>query len=61
MGQRARVFNKLTGPERAHVLDALHAARAHVPGKLLVAEDGQPSFNESWNQSRQVTRSPVQL
>ena len=36
-------------------------ARALVGGELLVAETVRPSFRQSWNQSRQVMRLPVQL
>ena len=32
------------------------SAGLQVGTEFLVAEDGQPSFSESWNQSRQVTR-----
>ena len=39
-----RVLGELRGTERAHVADALDRRRAHVGGKILVAEDGQPLF-----------------
>ncbi len=41
MGEGAGVLDELAGAQFAHVLDALHGARAHVGGEFLVAEDGQ--------------------
>ena len=42
--ERPRVLGELRRAQRAHVADALDRRRAHVGGKILVAEDGQPLF-----------------
>ena len=42
--QRAGVLGELRRAQRANVADALDRRRAHVAGKLLIAEDGQPLF-----------------
>ena len=44
MRQRAGVLGELRRAQRAHVADALNRRGAHVSGKFLVAEDGQPLF-----------------
>ena len=44
MRQRAGVLGELRRAQRAHVADALNRRGAHVSGKFLVAEDGQPFF-----------------
>ncbi len=61
MGERSTILGKLTGTQGFHIVDPLHGARAQVGGEFLVAEDGEPSFRQSWNQSRHVMRLPVQL
>jgi hypothetical protein len=51
MGKGARVLDELIGVQAAHVGYALHRPRAQVGSKLLIAEYGQPSLRQSWNQS----------
>ena len=62
MRQRAGVLGELRRAQRAHVADALNrrasACQRKIPGRGR--RSGPPS-RQSWNQSRQVTRSPVQL
>ena len=60
MGQRT-VFDQLLRAQDPHVADALDRARTLIGRKLLWRKIVRPSFRQSWNQSRQVTRSPVQL
>ena len=42
--ERPGVLGELRRAQRAHVADALDRRGAHVGGKFLVAEDGQPLF-----------------
>ncbi len=42
VGEGTGVLRELARHQGAHVADPLHAARAHVGGEFLVAEDGQP-------------------
>jgi hypothetical protein len=69
---RAGIFGKLRGAQHAHVLDALdRASRSRaLPSAACASMSAEncwsrktvsPSFRVSWNQSRQVTRLPVQL
>ena len=70
MRHRTRVLGELHLAQHAHVLDALGGARGVAPRSAppaMSAENSwsrntvRPSFRLSWNQSRQVTRLPVQL
>jgi hypothetical protein len=57
----ARVLRVLVLAQPANLLDAHHRPRILVGAVFLVAVDGEAFLSESWNQSRQVTRLPVQL
>ncbi len=57
----AGIFGKLRTTDGTHVVDAVDATGAQIGGELLIRNTVSPSFRLSWNQSRQVTRLPVQL
>jgi hypothetical protein len=65
VGHRAGVLGELALAQHAHVLDALDGAGRALPAMSMLnswsRKTVRPSFRLSWNQSRQVTRLPVQL
>ena len=61
MRHRPGILGELRGAQAAHVADALDRAAALSAENSWSRKTVSPSFSESWNQSRQVTRLPVQL
>ena len=62
MGEGTRVLDELMRAQAAHVADALdrRAERSSAENSWS-RKTVSPSFRQSWNQSRQVMRLPVQL
>jgi hypothetical protein len=61
MGERAGVLGELRAAQLAHVAMRLTARERMSAENSWSRKTVRPSFRQSWNQSRQVMRLPVQL